>query len=234
MDCRTFHRKLEDYLEGGLDFPARFGMERHARQCFACEKDVAEALSLRQMARGIQRVVAPADFETSLLARIRSEGTQRRFWTLRSLWLYGVEGRSWRVAGATVLTTVLIVGAVSYVYFGGGSDGLKAPRTSMGRLAPSPQEKETASAVSGQRLGIDAASVLPDASAASQRLRASAEGTSGIENLTARRMESDGPEYVEVLVPIAGGRHLVLRLPKTIRMRKEQPSGEYYIRNISY
>jgi len=36
MNCRTFHRTLEDYLEGGLDFSGRFGMERHARQCLSC------------------------------------------------------------------------------------------------------------------------------------------------------------------------------------------------------
>ena len=52
MDCRTFNKKLEDYLEGGLDFPGRFGMERHAGHCFACGKTVADAQKLNPVNQG--------------------------------------------------------------------------------------------------------------------------------------------------------------------------------------
>ena len=42
MNCRTFQKNLEDYLADGLDFAGRFGMERHARQCISCGKEMCQ------------------------------------------------------------------------------------------------------------------------------------------------------------------------------------------------
>ncbi|MBZ5497589.1 MAG: zf-HC2 domain-containing protein [Acidobacteriia bacterium] len=226
MDCRTFHRKLEDYLGGGLDFPARFGMERHAKQCFACEKVVTDALKLRQMAQSLRRVGAPADFEASLQARIRGASSQRRFWTLRSLWIYGLEGWSWRVASATALITVMIVVAASYVYFGGKLERLTAPQVAMGTLNTAPLEKDAGQPSSENRLISDA-----DLSSSLGKIPPFDAGRGNWAKPLAEPADS---EYVDVFVPIAGDQKLVLRLPKTIRMRNEQPSGEYFIRSISY
>ena len=79
MDCRKFHGNFEDYLEGGLDFAGRFGMERHAQQCIVCGKKLAAAQRLRAMARELQRVQAPLNFESSVLneiARIKGHGQE--------------------------------------------------------------------------------------------------------------------------------------------------------------
>ena len=120
MDCRTFHKRLDDYLEGGLDFPGRFAMERHAKQCFGCERDIAAALRLKQMVQGIGRVAALADFEAALLARIRLDASRHRFWKLQSLWWYGFENLSWRKVGVGAAAVVLFAGVISIVHFWSG------------------------------------------------------------------------------------------------------------------
>jgi len=231
MDCRTFHRRLEDYLEGGLDFPARFGMERHAKQCYACEKDVTEAVRLRQMARELQRVGAPPNFETALLARIQTEKSHRRFWKLQSLWLYGFEGFSWRAASITALVTVSVVVTVSYFHFGTGRYQPTAPQVAEERLA----------AQLPARNGSDAAPNvgLPDESALSGEGDVFARGTKGPvglgrDDLATPFATPADSDYVEFLVPVSGDRQLIMRLPRTIRMQYNQPSREYFIRNVSH
>src|SRR5437773_9325241 len=93
MDCRSFQRNLEDYLEGGLDFGGRFGMERHAQQCYVCGRDIANARKLAEMARGLKPVAAPPHFESAVLARIHAKDSRSWFWSLR---IYGPEWLSVR------------------------------------------------------------------------------------------------------------------------------------------
>jgi hypothetical protein len=229
MDCRTFHRRLEDYLEDGLDFPARFGMERHAKQCFACEKEVNAALRLRQMARDLRRVGAPADFEGSLMIRFQNEKPQRRFWKLQELWLYSFEGFSWRVAGVTALVTVLMVGTIGYLYFGTGNGRLATPQVAVGSLTNPAADK-------GMGARPEAAG-LPDPAAAMSAVSALDIGRASrfsVDNWATTYAEPGDSDLVDILVPFAGDRQLIMQLPKTIRMRYAQPSREFYIRNVSH
>ena len=229
MDCRTFHRKLEDYLEGGMDFPARFGMERHAKQCFACEKEVNTAIRLRQMTRDMRRVGAPADFEAALLARMQKERSKRSFQQVRDFLRYGFEGFSWRVAGATALVTILVVGTLGYIYLGGRTDPAASMRMENPGL-PGPDHGQTT--VEAQTAGI----VPGDAAA----LR----GASAFDLVTGNRFGWDSwatpyadprdSEFVDILVPGPIGQQLIMQLPRTIRMRYGQPSREYFIRNVSH
>lgn len=96
MNCRTFHKNLEDYLQDGLDFSNRFAIEKHAQQCIGCGKDLADALDLRRMAFDLKQVEAPADFESSLLDKIGMCKAHRRFSGIRRFWIYGPEWLSWR------------------------------------------------------------------------------------------------------------------------------------------
>ena len=41
-------------------------------------------------------------------------------------------------------------------------------------------------------------------------------------------------DFVEVPMPVSGDLRLILKLPKTIRMRYAQPSREYFIRTVSH
>ena len=228
MDCRTFHRKLEDYLEGGLDFPARFGMERHAKQCYACEKDVTEAMRLRRMARELGRVAAPPSFEAALLAKIRAGKPQHRFWHLHNLWFYGFEEFRWRLAGATVLVTICIVSGVYYLHFGTDMNqpaALQAPATrSSSRLLE-------ANAVLPTRPDFDLAGASTGNSSAS---KFSQPVLLNRDPWTTPFVDPGDSEYIQVLVPVSDGRQLIMELPKTIHMRYGPPSRDYYLRYVSH
>ena len=96
MDCKTFHKNLEDYLEDGLDFAGRFGMERHAQQCIGCGKDMADAQQIRRMVSELERVKAPDSFEASVISEIGKRKWDARSTGIRRFWIYGPEGPQWR------------------------------------------------------------------------------------------------------------------------------------------
>jgi anti-sigma factor RsiW len=106
MDCRNFHRNLEDYIDGELDFAGRFGMERHAEQCFACGKKLADAHGLRLMTASIARVKAPADFEARLSHEIALRKSQGVFTRVRNCLAFGFEWRLFAFAAAVCAALV--------------------------------------------------------------------------------------------------------------------------------
>jgi hypothetical protein len=230
MDCRTFHRQLEDYLEGGLDFPARFGMERHAKQCFACEKDVLEAQNLRRMARELQRVVAPANFEARLLARIQEDKAQHRFWKLRSFFLFGLDPLRWRTIGAVAATVTVVAGAIFLFHFGPWFNGSIPGQSDRVVQSPTPLAGESDDRAMG---GSGMLSSAAGAAAASNIMEYPS-GFLGSDPWARPYVEPGDSEYIEYLIPVSGDRQLVMRLPKIIRIRYDQPSQEYFIRNVSH
>ena len=111
MNCRNFHRNLEDYLDGGLDFTGRFDMERHAEQCFTCGKTLADARGLRLLTASLGRVKAPADFEARVRQEIvlgKSRGISGR---VRNYLTFGFEWR--RFAFAATVCAALVFGIFS-------------------------------------------------------------------------------------------------------------------------
>jgi anti-sigma factor RsiW len=111
MDCRNFHRNLEDYLDGGLDFAGRLGMERHAEQCFACGKELADARSLRLLTASLTRVKAPLDFEARVRREIALRKSQGIFTRIRSYMAFGFDWR--RFAFAAAVCAALVSGVFS-------------------------------------------------------------------------------------------------------------------------
>ncbi len=230
MDCRAFHRQLEDYLEGGLDFPARFGMERHAKQCFACEKDVSEAQNLRRMARELQRVVAPANFEAQLLAKIRADKAQHRFWKLRNFFLFGLDQLRWRTIGAVAATVVVVAGAILLFHFGPWFKGSMPGQSDMIVQSSTPLVGENDDrSMSGSGMLSSAAGA-----AATPTIMGYPSGYLGSDPWAKPYFEPGDSEYIEYLIPVSGDRQLVMRLPRIIRIRYDQPSQEYFIRNVSH
>ena len=108
MDCRNFRRNLEDYLDGGLDFAGRLGMERHAEQCFACGKELADAHGLRLLSASITRVHAPDDFEARVRREIIRRKSQGILTQVRNRVAFGFEWR--RFAFTAVVCAMLAVG----------------------------------------------------------------------------------------------------------------------------
>lgn len=220
MDCRTFARTLEDYLEGGLDFPARFAMERHAKQCFSCDKSLTTALTLRQMAHNLARVGAPNGFEHKLLARIREEKSHSRSGRLRDWWLYGMNGIPWRAASVTALVTVLVVGSITYIHFG-ASRRTEPPQNSASIATAKSVGSLEAARIALSQMGI------PDYDLVKF------DGIGRNKWAVPYTDPADG-DFVEVPVPVSGDLQLILKLPRTIRMRYVQPSREYFIRTMSH
>jgi hypothetical protein len=223
MNCPTFHRQLEDYLEGGLDFPARFGMERHAKQCFACEKVVSEAQNLKRMARELQRVVAPANFEAQLLARIQADKAQHRCWKVRSFFLFGLDPLRWRTMGAVAATVVVVAGAIFLFHYGPWFNGSMPGQSDMMGKSSTPLAGEDARSMGGSAGAAAAPTVMGYPS-----------GFLGSDPWARPYVEPGDSEYIEYLIPVSGDRQLVMRLPKIIRIRYDQPSQEYFIRNVSH
>jgi hypothetical protein len=232
MDCRTFHKNLEDYLQGGLDFPGRFSIERHAQQCLGCGKDLADAQALARMARVIGRAAAPQDFEARVLRRIASRGLHRRpaVWWLQYHW---PEWISWRsVAWAAPLVALVFAGFLIWAGFD------RSPAESVMSRDSSLPEPDTPARIIGEppravspRRGTS--SLPPDFSTPSRALTPDL-GLVVESDASYWFAGSQDTEYMEYTIPDIGGRPMVMRLPKTIRMRHIQTSEEYFIRNVSH
>lgn len=221
MDCRTFRGRLEDYLEGGLDFPGRFGMERHAQQCFSCGKMVADAQELSRKARECNRVAAPPGFETAVMKRIQDAAATRGFRQPFRLW-WDFGRPPWRLLAAGASSIALLgLGIFFTLRF--------LPRARPGAEPP-----------------VAALSARPEPAPAVQNAnppgRADLSGRKSLDSMAMRNV-SDLPvesvdsldsDYVELLIPDAGGRIRLVRLPKIIRMQYGQPSEQYFIRNVSH
>jgi hypothetical protein len=221
MDCRKFQKNLEDYLEGELDFPGRFGMERHAQQCFICGRELASAQKIGRMAQELKRVSAPPDFEAAVLSRIHAKGTHTRLWTLRRLWIYGFDYPSWRMVtlGASALA---LVGFVIFLAAHRSPPVSSAGQNTESITAP-PRMESSRLPVMGENTEFAPVTLR------SPRARA---GDLTKESGFATQIEPS--EFVDYLVPGPGDRQMIVRLPKTILMRYGQPSEEYYIRNVSH
>ena len=227
MNCRIFHRKLEDYLEGGLDFPARFGMERHARQCFACGKDVSEAQDLKRRVRALQRVAAPADFEAGLLARIQADQGRHRFWRSWSFLWTGFYPLRWRTMGAVAATAVVVAGTIFLIYSGPWFKASTPVQQDIVVQSPAPLTGAgNDRPVKGSGM-LSGAAAVPTIMGYSSRYQAP-------DPWAEPYFEPGDSDYIEYLIPVSGDRQLVMRLPRVIRIRYDQPSREYFIRNISH
>jgi len=232
MDCRSFNRKLEDYLQGELDFPGRFGMERHAQQCFACGKTVEDAQKLGRMARNLGRVRAPANFEADLLARIRREGLARRhtrFWRPPLFWS---DWLPWRTAvfGAVGVALLLAGVFVTGRWISVEQDGsIRWARKDVERTQPAQLDPEANSST----VPLEPSDVA-EVSAQAKPLQRAAAFPAQESGLSIFAEPASDTNYVDYLVPGPGDRQMIVRLPKTIWMRYGQPSEEYYIRNVSH
>jgi len=213
MDCRNFRNDLESYLQGGLDFAGRFAIERHAEQCFVCGREKEEAEKLGRAAREIGRVSAPPDFEATLLARIHARDVAAsplaRAW---GFFQYRWDDLTWRRAA-------LPAAGVAMLAVAGVGIALLVSRTPGAGSS-------TATAEAGPSGLETPASPVPAAMIESRLPSTPA--------LHSTDPQADNGDYVEYTVPGPGNRQLIMRLPKTIRMRYAQQSEDYFIRNVSH
>lgn len=230
MDCRTFQKNLEDYLEGGLDFPGRFGMERHAKQCYLCGKEVTSAQMLSELAKQLERVGTPGNFENNVLARIHAQSECS--WTSRFLatdWLR-IAWPSWSrlaLGGA-----VAVAGVSLYLV-------LQTPRLDnavSARPSNAQPARQDLSTSSSPDVPSNASLVVSDPSPTAEVPAPEFAPTKMLSGRANHRYSTEpgDSDYLEYVVPGPAGREFIMRLPKTIRMRPGQPSEEYFIRNVSH
>jgi hypothetical protein len=243
MNCRTFHRTLEDYLEGGLDFSGRFGMERHARQCLSCGKEISDAQQLRRMVSELQRVKAPSDFETSVLREIGMRSAHGRHSGFRNLWMHGLEWPSFRkLALASSCLAILCFGIFYASHRTVFNQAPTSPQIA-GARAPIAVEAKEAKSSPGTNLATlvrnrpAAAEPLKLAKSAKRVRPPAALKQEPVLDAEIRDMrEAQDMDYVEYTMPGPDNRPVPVRLPlpKTIPMRYGQMSEEYFIQNVSH
>jgi hypothetical protein len=245
MNCRTFHRTLEDYLEGGLDFSGRFGMERHARQCLSCGKEISDAQQLHRMVSELKRVRAPSDFETSVLREIGMRKAHGRLSGIRHLWMHGLVWPSFRKLALASSCLAILCFGIFYA----------SHRTVFNQAPASPQiagaraiiavEAKGAKSTSGTNL-VTLKRNKPAAAEAlksAKRIRPPAllkqepVLDAEIRDAEIRDMkEAQDMDYVEYTMSGPDNRPVPVRLPlpKTIPVRYGQMSEEYFIQNVSH
>lgn len=246
MNCRTFHRTLEDYLEGGLDFSGRFGMERHARQCLSCGKEISDAHQLRRMVSELKHVKAPADFETSVLREIGMRGAHGRLSGFRNLWMQGLEWPSFRkLALASSCLAILCFGIFYASHKTVFNQAPTSPQIAGARATIAVEAKEAESS-----FGTNLATRMPNKPAAAGPLKSAKSAKRVgppailkqepvIDSMAAEvrdMQEEQDMDYVEYTMPGPDNRPVPVRLPlpKTIPMRYGQMSIEYFIQNVSH
>jgi hypothetical protein len=234
MDCRTFHKKLEDYLEDGLDFSGRFGMERHAQQCIGCGKTLADAQRLSGMARELVRVKAPLNFEDLVLNEIGKRKLNSRVARFWSHWIYSFEWPSWRnlTWSSCSLALLLLGGFYAYHRF-----FLDLPRQPIAAAASAPKAAAPAQAAD------NSAEVVGNSQLAAKTAAAAAVNPRPTKNRAPVRTADAFPdevlgdqqeaEYLEYFPQGPNDPPVVIRWPLPAQTQSHgQP--QYFIQNVSH
>jgi len=234
MDCRTFRRNLEDYLEDGLDFAGRFGVERHARQCIGCGKNLADAQRIRRMVSELERVKAPENFEASVVNEIGRRKLDLRASGIRRFWNYGLDLPLWqKLALASACVVVLAMGASAARYLalpGQNADSYPA----IEKTAESPAD-------AGAVQNTDAGAVVPPTmervgSEELSKIAAAPKEPGNSEQESVPDWNAPQEEFMEHLTVGMDGRPVTIQLPmpRKIHVRYNQMSEDYFIQNVSH
>lgn len=219
-----------------MDFPGSFGIERHAQQCYSCGKEMRDAIRLGQMARALNRVKAPANFEARLLARLQDAKARRTSSQLWKLWDYVADQVSLRAVAAGAAATVLLgLGIFILVHprqfrpplFVERGDRPAAPVAAVdSNAARAPVPVNAGAAADGVAAQILNPRIVPIGDPKSR--------SSLADDWTESFLDPGDLGFLEYRVPGPGDRQLIMRLPKSIRVRYGQPSEEYFIRHVSH
>lgn len=255
MNCRIFHRSLEDYLQGGLDFSSRFGMERHAQQCLHCGKDLADAQSLHRMMTELTRVKAPSNFESLVSDKIAARKTHGAFSRIRSFGIYGFSWPSWRKLALATSSLALLGFGIFYASHRQTLDpspGLisEKPQIISPTASPVPEKPQAVSpspslvAKKPQTIDIKKKDIFQANLEApvskppvDSEVPTVAEAKQFPPPIDFEALENQGitdVEAVDYLLVGPDNYPALDRLPKKLYMPYGQASEEYFIRNVSH
>jgi hypothetical protein len=227
MNCRTFQKNLEDYLENSLDFAGRFGMERHARQCVRCGREMADAQHLSRLVRGLDKVKAPPNFEAAVLNEIGERKLRSRFPLFRSFLVFGSEMLSWRQY-AFAASVVLVLG-LGFLYW--RNLDVRNPSQPSGWADAGAAENPAVEEFEGREVPTLGNPVRLQGNSAfgTDRIANSVSGEGMFVEYPAN--ESDYREY-RAIGP--DNLPMIIGLPDRIHMQVTPPPEEYFIRNVSH
>lgn len=208
-------------------------MERHAKQCFACGKRADDARQLNALACELREIKAPVDFEVTVQRCLAAQESRDRFWSLRRYWIYGLEWPNWRRLAAISSCAAILASAAVYLVYFPHDDKDSATRATNESVPPStyrPGPGAVQDAVPfNASVTFDSITPGPEnRRVSSSELEAD---SSKQENWS---LEPADPEYIEYPFPGPSDRELILRLPKSIRMKYGPSSEEYFIRSVSH
>jgi hypothetical protein len=133
MNCKFYQREIDQAeMEGPLSRDA----VKHLESCVACRSFKNEREQLRRLIGDLERVSAPANFDTKLKARlVRSKTEWRAVWFLRPNFL--------RAACVSLPLLLIVIGVVltrPFAYFSNGDDALngvsRLPSIAIDELSP--------------------------------------------------------------------------------------------------
>jgi hypothetical protein len=239
MDCQAFHKNLEDYLQDGLDFAGRFGMERHAQQCFNCGKELADAQNLRRLVAGLARVKAPANFESSVSKSIAQRRTHGFFHRFSNYWSFSFEWPSWQRT-AMAVSTLAILGFALFFAMHREKILPAPPLAAVDTLQPATPlaAVEALPATEPEKMDSIKTPVIP-----ASRAQTIAEIQKGMQAVAGAGSETpevfQGQELpraqsVDYLLVGPDNQPAPDRMPSRIYMRYGPPSEEYFISNVSH
>jgi hypothetical protein len=230
MDCRKFHRILEDYLEDSLDFSGRFGMERHAQQCIGCGKVLSNAQQLRRMARRLGRVKAPENFEAAVLKEIGDRESRSLFFGLRRFWLYGFDMPSIRRL-ALVASCLAVLGIGAY-YLSPVLFDRTTPESPAALIPPESGKSDESVLPVPETTATVAQPARSLPVKAPQMDRTPKPPEQGFEQMADH--EVTDTDYLEFRVIGPDNRPVSFRWQNKYRARNGQTLEEYYLRNVSH
>jgi hypothetical protein len=241
MNCRTFHRSLEDYLQDGLDFSSRFGMERHAQQCLHCGKDLANAQSLRRMTADLTRVKAPSNFESLVSDKIAARKMRGPFSRIRSFGIYGFELPSWRklalaTSGLAILGFGIFYASHRQMLSPEPSLISEKPQSISPAPNPVPEKVEPVKVKTKEsfQASLKAPVSKPKVAAESTDVADAKQYPPPIDFDALEKQGMAQAEAVNYLLVSPDNHAAPDRLPKKLYMPYGQTSEEYFIRNVSH
>jgi len=208
-------------------------MERHAQQCIVCGEELAGAQRLRTMVHELNRVKAPANFESSLLSGIGKRKGHGRFSHFKRFWLYGFELWSprklaWAGSGLAVLA-IGIFYVSPYLSRRAVPEVPSAPTLAAQKPAEIERNKKPEPAAKPIATRPVRLSPRTDADMADTIQASSAEPEQEVEQET-----TNDTDYVELQMIGPDKRPVSFRLPGKSRYRDGQTAQEYFIRNVSH
>ncbi len=224
MNCRIFRENILEYQDAKPEDPLVREMKQHLEVCPDCSGFLLQWQWVSRLAKGLPRVEAPGDFEIRLRKRLREEQAE-----VRSGWFSFIPV-TWRYAMVGAMSLCICFSAL-YLYQPGGGGGSIDRTASQAKAIPvepgQPQGERPDSAVEDPG-AYPAALPVSTRTAGYGGPRNPGEWPPDIE------VHGEGGEYVEYLLKGTGQDEIVVRMPKTIRVRPPGENDPSYFRYISH